>query len=218
MTLISGVDEAGRGPVIGPMVMAGVLIDKKDEAKLKRMGVKDSKLLTPGQRERLYNKIVKTVKKYHIVIVPPAEIDQAVKEDDEMNLNWLEAQKSIDIINILRPDTAYLDCPSNNIKAYAEYVKKGVNGDTEIIAEHKADVKYPVVSAASIIAKVTRDREIGKIQETIPDKIGSGYPSDPVTVEFLKKNYSKYPDIIRKSWASYQAVVNEKQQRKLGDF
>jgi ribonuclease HII len=182
------------------------------------MGVKDSKLLTPEQRDKLYDKIVKSVKKYHIVIVPPAEIDHAVKESEEMNLNWLEAQKSIDIINILKPDRAILDCPSNNVEAYADYVKKGVNGDTEIVAEHKADVKYPVVSAASIIAKVTRDREIAKLQETIPDRIGSGYPSDPVTVEFLKKNYSKYPDIIRKSWASYQAVVNEKQQRKLGEF
>jgi ribonuclease HII len=87
-----------------------------------------------------------------------------------------------------------------------------------VIAEHKADVKYPAVSAASILAKVTRDRAIQKIQEGVPEPIGSGYPSDPVTVEFLKNNFKKYRDIFRKSWMTYQVLHKEKGQRKLNEF
>ena len=92
--LICGIDEAGRGPVIGPLVMAGVLIKEKDESKLSDIGVKDSKLLTKQQRNALYDKIIKIVKKYKIIITEPEEIDKAVKGENNLNLNWLEADKS----------------------------------------------------------------------------------------------------------------------------
>lgn len=218
MVTICGIEEAGRGPVIGPMVMCGVLVDEKDEPKLKSIGAKDSKLLTPKTREILYEQIIRMVKKYEIVIIPASEIDNALN-DPNLNLNKLEAITSAKIINKLNPDKALIDCPSNNTRAYAEYLRgfldrKGM----ELIAEHKADVKYPVVSASSILAKVTRDREIEKIKDSLGIDFGSGYPSDEKTQLFLKKNWDKYPQIFRTTWSSYRAFSEANKQKKLGEF
>jgi len=218
MVLLCGVEEAGRGPVIGPLVMCGVLIDEKDEAKLKSIGAKDSKLLTPRTRELLFDQIKSMVKAHKIIIIPPAEIDKILLSKDS-NLNWLEADTSAKLINILKPDVAVLDCPSTNISAYRSYVKKKLdNKKIKVIAEHKADINYPVVSAASILAKVTRDREIEKIKKKIGIDFGSGYPSDVRTQAFLKKHYADFPDIFRKTWASYKKVVSPKSQKKIGEF
>jgi len=218
MTSICGIEEAGRGPVIGPLVVCGVIIDEKDESKLASIGVKDSKLLTPKKRESLFDQIKNIAKGYKLVIVPSDEVD-AYLSAAELNLNKLEAQKMAVAINTLKPDKVYLDCPSNNIKAFVSYLKRHLKDkNVEIIAEHKADVKYLVVGAASILAKVTRDNEIKKIQKKIGIDFGSGYPSDEKTVKFLKGNWGKYPSIFRKKWASYQQVVKSKGQSKLGDF
>ena len=217
MVIVCGVEEAGRGPVIGPMVLAGVIIDEQDEQQLIDIGVKDSKLLSPKQREDLYDKISMIAKNFFIVIISPEEIDDALNNPD-MNLNLLEAKTSAKIINELRPDKAILDCPSNNINSYANDVKFSLlDKSTEIISEHKADVNYPVVSAASIIAKVTRDNEIKKLKEEYNVDIGSGYPSDPKTIEFLKDNYDKYT-FFRKTWETYKRVANNKNQKKIGEF
>jgi ribonuclease HII len=217
MKTLLGIDEAGRGPVIGPLVIAGTKIKEKDEKKLKELGVKDSKLLSLKQREYMYDRILKIIDSYKIIILSPKEIDTALNSDST-NLNWLEADNSIKIINDLNPDKAILDAPSNNIKAYIDYIEKKLKTKTDILAEHKADMTYPVVSTASILAKVTRDNEIKKIQKKIKENIGSGYPSDPITQSFLEKNYKKYPEIFRKTWQSYQRLVKSKGQSKLGDF
>ena len=217
MALVCGVEEAGRGPVIGPMVMAAVMIDEKDSAKLESLGAKDSKLLTPRTRELLMPQIKNIVKKHAIIIIQPKEIDDAVLSDT-LNLNWLEAIKSAELVNKLKPDKVILDCPSTNPKAYTAYFKKHLkNQDIEIISEHKADLKYPVVSAASIIAKVTRDSEIEKLKKKHNVNFGSGYPSDPRTKGFIKKFYDKY-DFFRKSWSTFQDAAKEKKQKHLGDF
>lgn len=218
MTLICGVDEAGRGPVIGPLVMCGVLIEDKDETKLKTLKVKDSKLLTAKQREFLYNKIIKIAKKYKIIIVDVNEVDNAVNGLDNLNLNKLEANKTADIINHLNPDKAIIDTPSNNIKKYENYLSKLIINATKLILEHKADYKYPVVSAASILAKVTRDNEIKKIKNKINHDFGSGYMSDPKTVKFLDAYFEKHKNIFRKSWIPYKERLNNKFQSKLEDF
>lgn len=217
MTIICGVEEAGRGPVIGPMVMAGVNIDKDDEHLFVEMGVKDSKLLTPQRREALFDKIKQTATKYHIIILSAAEVDNSLL-DPNMNLNWLEAVTSAKIIDKLSPDTAILDCPSTNIPAYTEYVRNKLTHKVKLISEHKADVNYPVVGAASILAKVTRDREIKKIKDKIRIDFGSGYPADPRTVKFLNENYEKHKEIFRKTWSSYKKVVAKKNQKGLHDF
>ncbi|MEK6942939.1 MAG: ribonuclease HII [Nanoarchaeota archaeon] len=217
--IICGIDEAGRGPLIGPMVMAGVLIDEKDEAKFKAIGVKDSKLLTPFQRKDLFDKIKSISKKYKIIIVQPDEIDDAVFGKGGLNLNWLEANTSVKILNELNPEKAIVDAPSPNIKKYTEYIREKLdNKKVKLVLEHKADVNYPVVGAASILAKVTRDNEIEKIKKQIGIDFGSGYMSDPKTSEFLKKHHNKFPEIFRKSWAPYQKIADKKMQKNLSDF
>ncbi len=214
--LVCGIDEAGRGPVIGPLVICGVVVDEEGEESLKSIEVKDSKLLTPKQREVLFDKIKKIVKKYEILIISPNEIDTAVLSKED-NLNWLEARKSAEIIKKLKPDKAILDCPSTNIKAYKDHMKELLKDKTEIIAEHKADVKYPVVSAASILAKVTRDAEIKKLEQKY-GRLGSGYPADPITHKFLQENFNNHPEIFRHSWATMKKLKKAGGQRGLGEF
>lgn len=199
--------------------MCGFQIEEKQEAQLKRTKVKDSKLLTRGEREDLYPKILKISDKYKIIIINPQEIDRAVKGHDGLNLNWLEADKSAEIINDLMPDKTIIDAPGNNIDKYRDYLlKKLKNKSINLILEHKADVNYPVVSAASILAKVTRDNEIEKLKKQIGVDFGSGYMSDPRTVEFLKNNFESYPELFRKSWFPYQELMNKKFQKSLSDF
>lgn len=217
--LVVGIDEAGRGPVIGPLVIAGAAIEEKDKIKLQELGVKDSKLLTPKQREYLYDKILAIINNKKIIIIPPAEIDASV-ESKTLNLNWLEAIKSVEIIAALKPDKAILDCPSTNIKAYTNYIKNLLSDkgkQIEIVCEHKADVNHIEVAAASILAKVTRDRLIEDIKKKIKIDFGSGYPSDPKTVDFLKDNWNTY-DFFRKSWSSWKKHAEGKKQKTLAKF
>jgi ribonuclease HII len=212
--LICGIDEAGRGPVIGPMVMCGVMIEKEDEAKLLEMGVKDSKLLSPQQREALIGMIKKVAKDFSIIPVSPKEIDEAV-ESETTNLNWLEADMQARIIDELKPDVAYIDCPSTNEEDFEAYLRKKIKHQAvKLVVEHKADFNYPVVGAASIIAKVTRDGEIEKLKQKHHIDFGSGYPADPFTKQFLEKNYNKY-DFFRKSWSSWKNAACKQSQTKL---
>lgn len=219
MVLICGIDEAGRGPIIGPLVMCGLLVREEDIKELVRLKVKDSKLLTREARDFLFGKIKNTAERYKLIIIPPAEIDHAVGRHDGLNLNRLEAQKSAEILNEMCPNKAIIDAPSNNIESYKEYLMGFVkNKGVEIILEHKADINFPVVSAASILAKVTRDGEIEKIKKQIGIDFGSGYMSDPKTAEFLKTNFGRFPNLFRKSWFPYQEIVNKKFQKSLSDF
>jgi ribonuclease HII len=216
MVSLCGIDEAGRGPVIGPLVMAGVLIDESKLENLRNIGVKDSKLLSPLQRERLYDKIIEIVDGYEITITHADEVDKAVNSETS-NLNWLEADKSIQIITKLNPEKAMLDCPSNNIKAYTDYINTKLTTKTKVTCEHGADATYPEVSAASILAKVTRDTLIHEMKKEINIDFGSGYPSDPKTIKFLKENWNRY-DFFRKSWSSWKKLAAAKKQKKLGEF
>jgi len=222
--LIAGVEEAGRGPVIGPLVMAIACIDEKDEFKLKTLGVKDSKLLLPGQRERLYPAI-KELCVFDTVRIRPEEIDMAVDPESDTNLNWLEADKTAMLINKMnkkmnkkmKPDKVFLDCPSTNILAYKNYILKKLDYKPELVVEHKADVKYVIVGAASILAKVMRDNEIKKLKVKHGVDFGSGYPSDPVTIAFVRKNFDKYP-FFRKTWETWKAAKRLAEQRRIRDF
>lgn len=217
--LICGIDEAGRGPILGPLVMCGLMVKEEDEKALVKLKVKDSKLLTKAKREYLFDKIKDVSYKYEIIIINPDEIDHAVNNHDGLNLNRLEARKSADIINILKPDKAIIDTPSNNIRSYKQYLSKYIkNKNIKLVLEHKADINFPIVSAASILAKVTRDAEIEKIKKKIKIDFGSGYMSDQKTVEFLEKYYEKHSDLFRKSWLPYQDKINKKFQKKLEDF
>ena len=217
MVELCGIEDAGRGPVIGPLVMAGVVVKEEDQPALTRMGVKDSKALNAATRELLYKRILGLAVAFSVRIITPQEIDHALSAD-HLNLNWLEAIKTAEIINELQSDKVIIDCPSTNCKNYTAYLKKLLKVKPELVVEHKADQNYPVVSAASIIAKVTRDREIQKIQQKIDVDFGSGYMSDEKTLIFLENHHEDYPDIFRKEWLSYKNVVFNKQQTNLETF
>jgi ribonuclease HII len=217
--LIAGIDEAGRGPIIGPMVMAGVLIDDSDEHKLKELGVKDSKLLSPKEREGMFESIQSIAKSFSILIASPQEIDDAVFGKDNLNLNKLEAKKTAQILNTLQPEIAYIDCPSNNIKAYNDLLfHQLLFKPKKLITEHKADANYLVAAAASILAKVTRDNEIEAIKKKIKIDFGSGYLSDPKTAPFFEQHYLANADIFRKSWKPYQDKLKKQFQSTLEGF
>jgi ribonuclease HII len=191
--------------------MCGITIDEKDIHKLKEIGVKDSKLLTPKKREALFPLIKEVVKEYKLIVVGPAEIDDALNSPT-INLNWLEAIKTAIILDILKPNKAIVDCPSNNIKAYQEYLSNLLKNEMELQLEHNAE-RYEPVAAASILAKVTRDNLIEELKKKYGD-FGSGYPSDPKTKIFLEANHAKFPEIFRTSWASYKRFS----QKTLKDF
>ena len=194
------------------------MVKEEDIPKLKTIGVKDSKLLAPKQREKICKEIEKIVDDSKIILVSPQEIDAAVLSNDGMNLNWLEAHKTAEILNALKPDIAYIDCPSPNIEKYKGYLKKLLAHKIRLIVEHKADLHHLPVSAASVLAKCTRDAEIAKIQKMMPEGIGSGYASDPLTKAFIAKYYRVYPEIMRKSWSTYQNLIKKEEQKGLKDF
>lgn len=216
-----GIDDAGRGPILGPMYLAGVLIKETENSKLKDLGAKDSKLLVHSQRLKIA-KEVKNIAKFHIVESSPKEIDDAV---ETINLNTLEAKEAAIIINKLNNQKdkikVIVDCPSVNTEAWKNKMVSFIDytDNLTILCEHKADFNHPVVGAASILAKVSREEAVSKIKEEFGN-IGSGYPSDPVTIEFIK---SKGRDlaktgIVRTSWATWKKIYpssSKQNQKKL---
>lgn len=207
--LIAGVDDAGRGAVIGPLVIAGVLVEEEDLPRLKKIGAKDSKLLSPHRREVLSGEIRKIVRKYAVLKLQPNEIDVVVQSGRKLHkLNWLEAHTMARVIESLRPDKVYVDASDVLEERFKQHILECLPFKVDIVSEHKADRNYVVVSAASIIAKVERDKEISLLAEIYGD-FGSGYPSDPRTMSFLEtlmKNTEEYPEFIRKSWKPAKKV------------
>ncbi len=197
---ILGIDEAGRGSVLGPLVIAGVIIPEKREKILERMGVKDSKRLTPNRRTILSRKLKKMFE-YEIVVISALEIDQM--RADGVNLNDIEKNAMRDLIIKLNPEKAIVDAV--DVKAERFQTNLCESTGIDVIAEHKADDKYIEVSAASIIAKAERDAQIAEINKEYIKMggIGSGYPSDPTTKKFLSNyTYDEMPEFVRKSWAT----------------
>ena len=211
---VLGIDEAGRGPVIGPLIIAGVMIE---EGREKMLGeVKDSKFLYHNKRIKLAKHIQENFK-HKIIIVHPPEIDEALNSED-LNLNWLEAHKQAEIINKLKPGVAIIDCPSINAFKFKEYLKNLLDDkNVKLVVEHKADANYPICSAASIVAKVKREDEMKKIKKKY-GKTGPGYPSNQTTQDFVRKHGKKYPEIMRQTWATYKRYHKGKEQKGLGDF
>ena len=207
--LIAGVDDAGRGAVIGPLVIAGVVLEADDLPKLKEIGAKDSKLLSPHRREILSVEIRKIVKKYAVLKLQPDEIDVVVRSGRKLHkLNWLEAYTMARVIDALKPDKVYVDASDVLEERFKQHILECLSFKVDIVSEHKADRNYVAVSAASIIAKVERDKEISLLAQVYGD-FGSGYPSDPRTMHFLEKlmeSTDEYPEFIRKSWKPAKKV------------
>lgn len=211
--LIVGVDEAGRGCVIGPLVIAGYLIKEEKLPLLLKLGVKDSKKLSPKKRENIISEIKTIAEKYTTINVEPNEIDKVVESKRKLHkLNRLEAKKMAQIIEKLKPDKAFVDAADVNENRFKQHIQEYLTIDPQIVSKHKADEIFPVVSAASIIAKVNRDNEIKKLRSKYGD-FGSGYLSDKKTTSFLKnwiENNSDYPSCVRKSWKPAKRIKNEK--------
>jgi len=222
--LILGIDDAGRGPVIGPMVLAGCLIDEKTEAEFKKLGVKDSKQLTQKRREFLEKIIKEKSETFEIVLSPPIEIDK--KNYQGVNLNILEAIKAAEIINRINKGykkiKVIIDCPSPNITKWQDFVKTKIKNlsNLEVSCEHKADRNHVSVSAASILAKCIREKEIAKLREKYGNEIGSGYCSDPSTCKFLVNHAKKYKKngLFRQTWSTWKRACATLGQKKLDDF
>jgi ribonuclease HII len=219
--LTMGIDDAGRGPVIGPMILAGCVLDKKASKELKLLGVKDSKQLTPKRREFLAEKIREKAESFFLTKTYPDEIESANKKG--INLNDLEAKQTIKIINKLNDKkerfNVFVDCPSMGRLSWQKQVNDGIQhlGNIVLSCEHKADRNHVSVSAASILAKSLREAEMDKLKKEYGNEIGSGYPSDTLTQKFLEKNAQKFAlkGIFRKNWSSWINANAKLNQRTL---
>ena len=202
---VCGVDDAGRGSLLGPLVIAGVSLDRTKIKKLSSMGIRDSKKLSPAARERLYKKIIKYADNYYIARISPRVIDGSVKKH---NLNFLEAKYMAKVISKLQPNISYVDSCDVNPKRYGNEINKMAKSG-KIRSYHHADSKFVIVSAASILAKVSRDRALAKLRK-VHYNLGSGYPSDSKTINFVANyvsNGQEIPSFVRKSWKPYKAML-----------
>ena len=211
--MICGVDEAGKGPVMGPMVVAAVSVEN---AKLiENLGFKDSKLLSSQRRLELFN-LIKQNYSYEIEVINVEKIDEYRMKNQ---LNLLNRKAFEKVISRLNPKVAYVDAADVNEERFGREIKVNLTNpsDTDVISMHKADSMIPVVAAASIIAKQTRELEIKKLKKEIGD-FGSGYPSDERTIKFLKSYFhdnSRWPPGTRKSWKTIKRI---RPVVKLSDF
>jgi len=222
---LCGVDEAGRGPVLGPLVVVG--IRTRDDGPLREIGVRDSKKCTPQLRERLGPQIRRFCE--HVVVrkVPADSIDALRKR---MTMNDLESEVFTDVIRDLltarfpsgrTPGNirVFVDAADANAQAFKKRILQGLGTKVDLISEHKADVNHPVVSAASILAKLIRDEEMARISRELGEDVGSGYSGDPVTRAFIERAVREngtLPPYTRQSWETVRIYLNK--DRRLEDF
>lgn len=218
--MIGGVDEAGRGPVIGPLVIAGV--NFQNDLKLRENGVKDSKKLSPSRRIQLAGRIKELADNFEVIKISAQDIDDMRRV---MTLNEIEVNAFSKIIEKLKPDICYVDAADVKDERFGKDIQSKLTFKPEIISKHKADEIYPIVGAASIIAKTTRDYEISIIESDLRKKLdipmGSGYPADPITQNFLNEwliKFSKLPPHTRHSWKTSQKLLDNYKTRKLDSF
>jgi ribonuclease HII len=215
---VCGVDDAGRGPVIGPLVVAGIRIEEEKLDQLRSLGVKDSKQLSPEARLKLSIEIPEIVDEYHIVELEAAHLDRVVNHSPKFQrLNLLEARAMAEVIEKLKPHLVYVDASDTRPERFKNNILENLSFKPKIVSEHHADEKYPSVSAASILAKVRRDSRIEELRKEYGE-IGSGYAHDPITVRFLSEYYlmnQDFPPIVRRSWKTLRNIVREISQSKL---
>lgn len=223
--ILCGGDEAGRGAVVGPLVVALVSIKKSSEHKLSKIGVRDSKLLSRKRREPLYREIRKMAESIKVGKIMPEEINQAMANN--ISLNELEAIHFARLLDKMDSNinSVYVDSPDvieerfgiriNMLSSTPMRIKgvkqKGVKAGVKrikLVSEHKADSRYPIVSAASIVAKVVRDREMRKISRNLKIELGSGYPSDYKTIDAIRRNLRNKEMYahIRSRWSTMERI------------
>ncbi|MHC1631547.1 MAG: ribonuclease HII [Methanotrichaceae archaeon] len=201
-----GADEAGKGPVIGSMFVAGVVIEEEKLFDLAAIGVRDSKMLSASRRETLALKIEKIADDCYVLEVKAEVIDELRQI---ITMNDIMVRSFSQVLKKLSADRAILDAADINAERFADRVKKLSHTNMELIAEHKADRNHSVVAAASILAKVTRDKSVQDLERSVGKKIGSGYPSDPATVKFLEdwvRDHGDFPSFVRHSWKTTEQI------------
>jgi len=217
---VCGIDEAGRGSLIGPLVIAGVCVSEEKIEKLKEIGVKDSKKLSREKREELYKQIESICEDIVVLRISPCTID--LQREAGINLDKIEAMKIAQIIDVINADKIYIDSLEQNSKNFEKLIKEFLNNkNANLVVENYLDESVPVVSAASIIAKVERDRVIDEIKKEVGIDFGTGYPHDPLTINFIEillKEKKELPTFVRKSWISIEILKEKIAQKKLSEF
>lgn len=216
--LIGGVDEAGRGSIIGPLVIAGISIKQDRIMDLHHLGVRDSKMLTAKARTSLFAIVSEMVDSLCIYKIDCSVIDENVFSK---GLNKLEAETMAYVIDNLKADMVYVDSCDTDPGRYKHYIESRlITSKSKLYSMHHADSLNIVVSAASIIAKFVRDGEIQEIRKTHCN-IGSGYPSDVKTMRFIRNWVSEYkcaPRFARKSWRPLRDMLEEVSTYKITQF
>ncbi|PCN50563.1 ribonuclease HII [Candidatus Geothermarchaeota archaeon ex4572_27] len=199
--MIGGIDEAGRGPLLGPMVIAGYFVE--DEHVLRRLSevvTRDSKGYTPAARRRIYDWLLSLEGGTAITVtIHPSIIDAWVGLLG--GLNQMEAYFYSLVIRRASPRVVYVDSCDPNPRRFEERIRMYAPG-VEVRAEIGADARYPIVAAASIVAKVIRDEYIARLRREYGE-VGSGYPSDPRTKAFFEEWVRRTgfkPPFARKTW------------------
>ncbi len=203
---VVGVDEAGRGAWIGPLVVGAVAVARSAIPELVRAGARDSKALSPRAREEVYARLERAAE-LRSVEASPAEVDRHAEDG---RLNELEARLFDELARPLGPAELRVDACDVNPRRFASRVAAHAGPGATVIARHRFDALDPVVGAASIVAKVRRDRAIRALAENLRAEIGSGYPSDARTVAFVRgfvRRDAPLPPWLRASWATTQRVI-----------
>lgn len=202
---ICGIDEAGRGAVLGPLVVCGFSAAENLQAELKLMGVKDSKQLSRGKRDYLAELLTDKDAPYTIstVHISAQEID--LLRSQGKNLNQIESEAMARVYNNLSKssETLIVDSFANNEARVAAEIKLQLVDETvKVVARTGADKLFPIVSAASVVAKAERDAAMAALSAECGHNLGSGYPNDPHTKKFLKQCGTDFPVWVRHSWAT----------------
>jgi ribonuclease HII len=218
--MISGIDEAGKGPVLGPMCVAGILLEETKINELVRIKVKDSKQLTAEKREVLEGEIKEIAEEYFILEVSASRIDELRKI---MTMNEIMVISYTKVLEELRPDHVFVDAADVNEDRFGENIRKRYSRQIIITSKHKADIKYPIVSAASILAKVQRDLLVKQLGDELGMEIGSGYPADQTTIQFLEnwvQENNSLPSFARSSWETSKRILEKfnKNQKTLFQY
>jgi ribonuclease HII len=219
--LIAGIDEAGRGPVLGSMFIGGVAVTEDQLEELKEIGLKDSKKLSDTRREDLGTELRDIVTAVVVREVTASEIDEL---SEIMSLNEIEIRAFADVLTDLGVKEAYIDLPEPDGERFGRKVTAEMPDEADhpaITAEHGADDTYPVVSAASIAAKNAREDHVAELAEKYDRDIGSGYPHDSPTTQFLEDHYKEHgnlPAETRRSWSTARQIIEKDRQKGLGDF
>jgi ribonuclease HII len=219
---VTGIDEAGRGAIVGPLVITAVTLDTKSLKELKSLGVKDSKKLTPKRREKLYEEIEKRAKDIFVVKIAPCKIDKYRRLG--INLDKIEAMHVAQLIEFATNSKIYIDSLTSNPPKFKNlifsYLTKKISRK-DVVVKNYLDETNIAVGAASIIAKVERDKEIKKLEKKYGMEIGVGYSHDKRTIKFIEhflENKKKLPDCIRKTWITYLLLKQKHTQKSLNKF